>query len=64
MGAAGCCAENHQISPDGPIFDLPEKNLNRISDPFLKFEASLPFSRTILPLMVDKINLAEVQCGG
>mmetsp|Transcript_26547 Transcript_26547/g.35509 ORF Transcript_26547/g.35509 Transcript_26547/m.35509 type:complete len:257 (+) Transcript_26547:27-797(+) len=66
MGADQCCSESHQsnLAVDGPLNDLPASNLNSIDDPFIKFEASLPFNRTLLPMMMHRITEAENECGG
>ena len=42
---------------------MPAKNLTWIRDPYAKFEASLPFSRILLPLMLKKVEDAEKKCG-
>ena len=43
--------------------DLPAIDLEGISDPFAKFEASLPFNRTLVTLMLQKLDEAEKECG-
>ena len=42
--------------------DLPAIDLEGISDPFAKFEASLPFNRTLVTLMLQKLDEAEKDC--
>lgn len=43
--------------------DLPAMDFSGISDPFEKFEVSLPFSRTLLATMHAKIHDAHKACG-
>lgn len=56
MGAK-CCAESKQGAPTvienkDLIKDLPAIDITGIRDPFVKFESSLPFNRTLLPVML------------
>ena len=68
MGAK-CCAESKQddvptaITSDAATKDLPAIDLSGISDRYAKFEAELPFSRTLVTLMLTKIDEAEKECG-
>jgi len=68
MGAK-CCAESRQagvptqIDNKDLIKDLPAIDIKGIRDPYEKFEASLPFNRTLLPVMLKQIEDAEVECG-
>jgi len=67
MGAK-CCAESKQAGspteiPAGAMKDLPAIDVSGIKDPFAKFEASLPFNRTLVTLMLGKIDEAEKECG-
>jgi len=43
--------------------DLPAVDITGIKDPLAKFEASLPFARTLVTLMMQKIETAEEECG-
>ena len=66
MGAEQCgCSESIQAEfpVDGPLNDLPAQNLNSIDDPYIRFEASLPFNRAMLPMVIHRIQEAEAQCG-
>jgi len=63
MGVACGCEESAQVSADAPLRDLPGVNINSINDPLAKFEASLPFKRTMMPIMSKKIYAAEKACG-
>ena len=67
MGAK-CCAESKQSGspteiPSGDMKDLPAIDLSGIKDPYAKFEASLPFNRTLVTQMLGKIDEAEKACG-
>ena len=46
------------------LVDLPPIDFAGIADPFEKFEMSMPFNRTLLAVMVAKINEAHEECGG
>ena len=46
------------------MVDLPAVDVSGISDPFEKFEQSLPFNRTLLAVMNAKIEDAHKACGG
>lgn len=43
--------------------DLPALNLDGISDKYRRFEASLPFARTLVVSMIQKIEEAHKSCG-
>ena len=63
-----CCAESRQDIPtevpaDAEVKDLPAIDVSGIRDPYAKFEASLPFNRTLLPLLFKQIEEAEKACG-
>ena len=66
MGAK-CCQESRQagVPTEVPaeVKDLPAIDLSGIRDPYAKFEASLPFSRTLLPLLFKQVEDAEKKCG-
>ena len=66
MGAK-CCAESKQVGAPSAIpdtmTDLKAVNLDGISDPYARFEASLPFARTLIGVMIQKIELAHRDCG-
>jgi hypothetical protein len=44
--------------------DLPEVSWSGISDLYERFEASLPFNRTLITVMMAKIDEANEECGG
>ena len=66
MGAK-CCAESKQagVPTEVPaeVKDLPAVDVSGIRDPYEKFERSLPFSRTLLPLFIKQVEEAEKACG-
>ena len=67
MGAK-CCAESKQSVPTvvenkDLIKDLPAIDIQGIRDPYEKFASSLPFNRTLLPVMLKQIEDAEVDSG-
>ena len=65
MGAK-CCAESKQDTPtDIPanMTDLPAIDIGGIRDVYAKFEASLPFNRTLVTVMIKKIEEAEKESG-
>lgn len=68
MGAK-CCAESKQsdvptaITSDAAKKDLPAIDLSGIADQYAKFEAGLPFARTLVTLMLKNIEEAEKECG-
>ena len=67
MGIACCEVEELSKAPQPvpeTIKDLPEVDLTKITDPYAKFEASLPFNRTLLVVMNEKIDEADEACGG
>ena len=43
--------------------DLPAIDIGGIRDVYARFEASLPFSRTLIAVMNKKIEEAEKECG-
>lgn len=62
MGA-NCCADEAMSAavsapPKAEIKDLPPVNFERISNPYEKFEASLPFNRITIKDMNDRIDKA------
>jgi len=44
--------------------DLPAVNWSGINDLYERFEASLPFNRTLITVMMAKIDEATEDCGG
>ena len=65
MGAK-CCAESKQDTPtDIPatMTDLPAIDIGGIRDVYAKFEASLPFNRTLVTVLIKKIEEAEKESG-
>ena len=65
MGAK-CCAESKQDIPtDIPanMTDLPAIDIGGIRDVYAKFEASLPFNRTLVTVLIKKIEEAKKECG-
>ena len=46
------------------MVDLPPIDFAGIADPFEKFEMSMPFNRTLLAVMMAKIEEAHKECGG
>jgi len=68
MGA-DCCAESRQdmsptVVPAGVAMkDLPAVDWSGISDTYERFEASLPFNRTLCSVMFAKIDEATQECG-
>ena len=66
MGAK-CCAESKQVgSPTevpAEVKDLPAIDLSGIKDPYEKFEASLPFNRTLVTQLIAKVEEAEKELG-
>ena len=66
MGAK-CCAESKQsgVPTEVPsvMQDLPAIDLGGISDVYARFEASLPFSRTLVVMIIKCIEEAEKACG-
>lgn len=59
MGNKNCCAESRQsagmptpVENIDLIKDLPAVDFTGMRDPYKKFEASLPFNRTLLPVML------------
>ena len=65
MGAK-CCAESKQDSPTevpANMTDLPAIDIGGIRDVYAKFEASLPFNRTLVTVLIKKIEEAEKECG-
>ena len=66
MGAK-CCAESKQAGsptevPD-TVKDLPAIDFSGITDPYAKFEASLPFNRILITQMIKIIEETEKDCG-
>ena len=51
------------ITADTASKDLPAIDISGISDRYAKFEAGLPFARTLVTLMLSKIDEAEKECG-
>ena len=43
--------------------DLPAIDISGISDVYAKFEASLPFNRTLVSVLIKKIDEAEKESG-
>lgn len=43
--------------------DLPAANVEGVNDTYLRFELSLPFSRTLINVFVEKVGKAEKACG-
>ena len=66
MGAK-CCAESKQAGMPtevpAEIKDLPAVDFSGIRDPVAKFEASLPFNRTLVAVLLKKTDDAEQECG-
>lgn len=66
MGAK-CCAESKQDSVPTEVpatmTDLPAIDIGGIRDVYARFEASLPFNRTLVTVMLKKIEEAEKECG-
>ena len=66
MGAK-CCAESKQsgVPTEVPdvMTDLPAIDLGGIRDVYARFEASLPFNRTLLAVIIACIEEAEKACG-
>ena len=61
-----CCAESKQDIPTevpAEVKDLPAIDVSGIRDPYARFEASLPFNRTLLPLFFKQVEDAEKECG-
>ena len=62
-----CCVESRQattvVENKDEIKDLPAIDIQGISDPYEKFTSSLPFHRTVLPVMLKQIDDAEKDCG-
>ena len=65
MGAK-CCAESKQDVPTevpDTIKDLPAIDFSGIRDPYCRFEASMPFSRTLVTVFIAKVDEAVKECG-
>ena len=43
--------------------DLPAIDIGGIRDVYARFEASLPFNRTLVTVLLKKIDEAEKECG-
>ena len=43
--------------------DLPAVDLEGITDRFVRFEMSLPFTRTLINVFENKLNAAHKACG-
>ena len=67
MGAK-CCAESKQSAgapteiPD-TVKDLPAIDFSGIRDPYARFEASLPFNRTLVTVFIQWVEMAIKDCG-
>ena len=66
MGAK-CCAESKQemVPTEVPneIKDLPVIDFSGIRDPYARFEASLPFNRTLVTVFLSVVEEALKECG-
>ena len=66
MGAK-CCAESKQAGMPtevpAEIKDLPAVDFSGIKDPLARFEASMPFNRTLIAVLLKKVDDAEEECG-
>lgn len=66
MGAK-CCAESKQAGMPTEVpatmSDLPAIDLGGIRDVYARFEAQLPFNRTLVSVLIVKIDEAEKECG-
>ena len=62
-----CCVESKQAGAPTEVpsemKDLPAIDFSGIRDPYARFEASLPFNRTLVTALVAKVDEAVKECG-
>lgn len=66
MGVCACNESKQTVTVVADleqVKDLKAIDINKLSDPYDKFEASLPFNRILLPIMLKQIDDADADCG-